>query len=82
MKGGSARDFWSGIGYFAYNTFHIWYIFIVYLELVWRLQQRIFYILLGAKLVLEACVHMLEVRGGSTKPGCPAGDPRQLWYMR
>ena len=46
-------EFWRGVGYFAYKTINDQQVFSACLELVWRFEQRTFYIgSLGAKVIL------------------------------
>ena len=33
-----SNDFWSGVGWPAYQIFHVWYVFGACLEVVWRFE--------------------------------------------
>ena len=38
------HNIYSGVGCFAYSTFHVQYVFNACLKVVWRFEQRAFYI--------------------------------------
>ena len=85
------HDFWQGVGCFAYKSFHVWQALGACLEVMWRFEQRTFYIgSLRVKLILapieypDILTHQtprktLEQIGSETLRSNPGIRPTIAW---